>query len=118
MAQSDPPSPPSTERPTGSEVPTPIPLAVHVPRRAPVRDDCERVLLCKICKNPVQMLSATTAHPEAPEMLRLLTPEAWLGTVGSIVTTETYLGVEETRMQHVDLVVVCSHKCLDELLSE
>lgn len=117
MAGSD---PPSTERPSGGgEIPTPIPLAVHVERRiAPVRDDCERVMLCKMCKSPVQLLSATTQHPEAPEMVRLLTPDAWLGLVSNDAPPDGTRDVSVNGEPHVDLVIVCSKKCLDKLLAE
>ena len=117
MVGSDPP-PPSTERPSG-DIPTPIPLAVYVERRKPsVRDDCERVLLCKMCDSPVQVLSATTQHPEAPEMLRVLTPEAWLGIVASPTPPDGTRDMLSNGSQHVDLVIACSRKCLDKLLSE
>jgi hypothetical protein len=62
-----------------------------------------RPLACAVCEAPVNIESATSPHPEAPEMLRP-PPGAWLG----FVQGDTCL----------EFVVACSEGCLDILLKE
>jgi hypothetical protein len=63
----------------------------------------QRSMVCTMCEAAVVLESATTQHPEAPEMLQAPTG-AWVGMVSGDTAPE--------------LVVVCSTLCLHRLLSE
>jgi hypothetical protein len=61
-----------------------------------------RVRPCCMCTVDVKVLSSTTPHPEAPEMIRL-PPGAWAGFVHG--------------NHALEMIVVCSDACLLRLLS-
>jgi len=65
----------------------------------------ERKEVCDVCSSTVSISSATTPHPEAPEMLGM-PPGCYLGLVHDEDT-------EEAQM-----VVACSLACVEKLLSE
>lgn len=62
-----------------------------------------RPRVCAVCPTVVQLESATTPHPGAPEMIKL-PAEAWMGFVAGDTAPE--------------MVVVCSTLCLHRLLWE
>ena len=62
-----------------------------------------RLLRCAICGDAVVVQSATSAHPEAPEMFQL-PASAWIG-----------LAAEDSG--GVRVVVTCSDACLQGLSS-
>ena len=68
-----------------------------------MRRTSKRVQPCCICGADVELGSATTTNPEAPEMLRL-PPDASIGFVSGDVTPE--------------MVVCCSDRCEALLLSD
>lgn len=55
-----------------------------------------------MCAKEVVLASQTTTNPEAPEMLKL-PPDAWIGFIQGDFGPE--------------MIVTCSNKCTDDLLS-
>jgi len=73
----------------------------------PRAKEITRKLPCIICGESITAYSTTSPHPEAPEMVQLLSDQAWIGIEGSAHQGES-----------PKLLVVCSVRCLDELLEE